>query len=159
MNTNQPQLLRKKHIKFNSLHRRLENWLVNYQSTLPIDAQLMFEQLGLEYKRKNYKKFYGALWEINNDETAKVRFAMKDFHFAEFPFVGVGSAQLLDFQMIPGQKGSGGAAGPISSTPPGFHLITGSPDPMDILNSIYQKLLPLSKEERTKIIQSLTIML
>jgi len=85
MNTNQPQLLRKHHVKFNSLHRRLENWLVNYQSTLPIDAELMFEQLGLEYTRKNYKKFYGALWEINHDAAAKVQFSMKDFHFAEFP--------------------------------------------------------------------------
>lgn len=149
----QPQL-RSGFKKINSLHRRLESWLYNYQGTLPIDAQLCFEQLGLEYNNKNYTKFYHALWEINKAVDAKVSFTLKDFYFTGIPTekeVTSDDAMKITYDRCSNSLSFNGVkAG---------DFIEKVPSPFDVLQDCYKQLAQLPKEERTKILQSLTIML
>lgn len=164
----QPQL-RSGFKKINSFRRRLESWLYNYQGTLPIDAQLCFEQLGLEYNSKNYNKFYHALWEISKSVDSKVSFTIKDFYFAAFPTGDVFINNLTDQQVqeVTGEKPVKVTNDKISSTISfhsfhSFHSfddVDVAPQPFDVLQNCYRQLARLPKEERTKILQSLTIML
>lgn len=159
MNT-QPQLL-PKYKKLNSLQRRLESWLINYQGTLPIDAQLCFEQLGLPYTKKHYKKFIQALWEINNCPDARVSYRFKDFYFAEFEpredfYTGIAKEvkQAERDQRLGGASGNSGVGGGWVDASSFIR-----PSTFDVLQSCYKQLAQLSKEDAQKILQSLTIML
>lgn len=148
MNT-QPQLL-PKYKKLNSLQRRLESWLINYQGTLPIDAQLCFEQLGLEYTQKNYKKFYQALWETNNCPDARVSFRLKDFYFAEFePEQKVTHINIEDLKRF-SENAQESKSGKLEYVDTRSYVA---------MKKCYDLLVELPTVERKKVLQSLTIML
>lgn len=52
----------------NSIIHKIKNYYINYEGELPIDGLLMFEQLGLEWNRKNYTSVYNAVWFLKRKE-------------------------------------------------------------------------------------------